>query len=45
MDDVLPANSHADVSNHSVLKEIKLFRTEGEKGLEELWGHSCSLLT
>jgi len=45
MNDVLPANSHAGVSNHSALKEIKYLGTEGEQGLKEMWEHSCSLFT
>jgi len=45
MDDVLPANSHAGVSSHSALKEIKYFGTEGEQVLKLMWEHSWSLFT
>jgi hypothetical protein len=45
MVDVLPANSHAGISNNSTSKERNYFGTEGEQGLKEMWEHSCSLFT
>jgi len=45
MVDVLPANSHAGVSNNSASKEIEYFGTEGEQDLKEMWEHNCSLIT